>query len=172
MITCFLKNKYTPVAISKMLLATNSKEEQSQRIMMEQVDKEKLCEASNFILLSNPPKYKCIHCGQIWQCGDKTPICNKQDKPVEKKIKYGDSCPECGLSWAHGSVKCNYNYPSEPKDYGLTSKINSTKDTNKTSLEVPKKIEYNSDRFGHDIVIDRINELIDYLTLISLKERK
>lgn len=33
------------------------------------------------------------------------------------KIKYGQPCPECGLSWAHGQVPCNFSYPE-----GLTKR--------------------------------------------------
>lgn len=31
-----------------------------------------------------------------------------------KRIKYGEPCPNCGLSWNHGSVKCEYKYPDKP----------------------------------------------------------
>jgi hypothetical protein len=50
-----------------------------------QDNREIKCVADNFVLLSNPPKYKCINCGQIWFCHDNTPICNI---PMKTKSKY------------------------------------------------------------------------------------
>jgi hypothetical protein len=65
------------------LLATLSPEEESQKIMMEQVPKSskekeidsKLCIAGDFVLLSYPPQYKCKNCGQTWFSGNPIPTC-------------------------------------------------------------------------------------------------
>ena len=46
--------------------------------------------------------------GYACQCG-----CHKKTK-VEPTVKYGEPCPKCGLSWAHGSVPCDYIYPDKP----------------------------------------------------------
>jgi hypothetical protein len=32
---------------------------------------------------------------------------------VKKEIKYGEPCPKCGLALSHGSVRCNYPYPTK-----------------------------------------------------------
>jgi len=58
------------------------------------------CEPCEFILLSNPPKNKCKHCGQIWVCTDNTPIC-KQSTPKKKskEIKEINKIVRQPLKW-------------------------------------------------------------------------
>jgi len=53
--------------------------------------KNKLCEAGNAQLLSNPPKNKCIHCGTIWTVGAgiTPPLCamTTRNKIIEKGLE-------------------------------------------------------------------------------------
>lgn len=140
-------------------LATISKEEQSKNLMMEQVPKDK------------------PYSHEGWQEeGERLARERKQDKPVcEHKLSNiethdqdgtfhinGDTCSKCGkhiLDWE-------------------SPKSNPIEDTNKTRLEVPEKIigfSKNGDvnigslsYAGSLIIVDKINSIIDYLTLISL----
>lgn len=158
-----------------------SKEEQSQRIMMEQVDKER---SGYFICNRCGISFYCDH--EITESGALCDSCfgnlikethPKQDKPVDLV------CPVCKVIHTDGWVNDYHKCPLSPP----------IEDTNKTSLVVPKfeKIkELKGTDVGIDVILDfeesAINQLIrnqkklieEYkslnkrFTLISLQKEK
>lgn len=44
---------------------------------MTPMSKSECCEASNVVLKSFPPQYKCVKCGRTWFTNEPTPICHQ-----------------------------------------------------------------------------------------------
>ena len=78
-----------------------------------------------------------------------------------KKFEYGDPCPGCGLSWNHGAVSCEYQYPEEPTH--SKAKIEELK----VSDDVRELAKYNG-KATEIVLIDKLNELIRYINSNSI----
>lgn len=52
-----------------------------------QTNKTTCCVPAYYVLVSNPPQYRCVNCGKTWFCHEQAPVCYQSPLPELKELE-------------------------------------------------------------------------------------